>query len=75
SYTVSELNRLGYIVDIIELDAKYFTPQSRPRVFVIAVLEKVAKYCMNTDFALEPFSKWNTLTQLNPVLRTRKIQE
>lgn len=31
--TVRALSKLGYIVDIIELDAAHFTPQSRPRVF------------------------------------------
>jgi len=31
-----ELNRLGYSVDPFILDAKWFVPQSRPRLFVVA---------------------------------------
>lgn len=46
--TVSALNELGYYVDIVELDAVYFTPQSRPRVFVIAVNSSLADYFMKT---------------------------
>ena len=33
--TIQALNRLGYACDVFELDALRFTPQSRPRVFVI----------------------------------------
>jgi len=31
-----ELNQLGYFVDPFVLDAKWFVPQSRPRLFVVA---------------------------------------
>lgn len=31
------LNRLDYVVDIIELDAAHFVPQSRPRLFIVGV--------------------------------------
>ena len=34
--TVQMLNELGYVCDIIVLDAARFVPQSRPRIFVIA---------------------------------------
>jgi len=34
-----ELNALGYIVDVFMLDAKWFVPQSRPRLFVVGALE------------------------------------
>jgi DNA (cytosine-5)-methyltransferase 1 len=30
-----ELNRLGYYCDLVFVDAKWFLPQSRPRVFII----------------------------------------
>src|SRR5258706_3135775 len=33
--TIQALNRLGYVCDVFTLDALRFTPQSRPRVFVI----------------------------------------
>jgi DNA (cytosine-5)-methyltransferase 1 len=31
------LNELGYVVDAVVLDAKWFTPQSRPRLFIVGV--------------------------------------
>ena len=36
--TVAKLNSLGYVCDIIELDAARFVPQSRPRIFIVAWL-------------------------------------
>ncbi|QEL19352.1 DNA cytosine methyltransferase [Limnoglobus roseus] len=35
---VRALSKLGYWLDAFVLDASHFTPQSRPRVFIIAVL-------------------------------------
>jgi DNA (cytosine-5)-methyltransferase 1 len=34
------LNELGYAVDAFILDAKWFVPQSRPRLFVVGTLDK-----------------------------------
>jgi len=40
------LNKLGYTVDTFILDAKWFVPQSRPRLFVVASLfEKPCSKC------------------------------
>jgi DNA (cytosine-5)-methyltransferase 1 len=36
---LTALNNLGYTVDAFVLDASHFTPQSRVRLFVVAVLE------------------------------------
>lgn len=36
--TIQALNNLGYSCDIYSLDAIHFTPQSRPRIFVIGSL-------------------------------------
>jgi DNA (cytosine-5)-methyltransferase 1 len=33
------LNRLGYSVDAFVLDARLFVPQSRPRLFVVAIMD------------------------------------
>lgn len=33
--TIEALNALGYACDVFTLDAQHFTPQSRPRVFVV----------------------------------------
>ena len=38
SRIVAGLNELGYTVDVVVVDAKWFVPQSRPRVFVIGLL-------------------------------------
>jgi DNA (cytosine-5)-methyltransferase 1 len=37
------LNGLGYLVDAFMLDASYFVPQSRQRLFVVGCLERHAK--------------------------------
>jgi DNA (cytosine-5)-methyltransferase 1 len=37
------LNKLGYLVDAFMLDASYFVPQSRQRLFVVGCLERNAK--------------------------------
>lgn len=39
---VKELNRLGYSCDMLELDARRWVPQSRPRVFIVGSLSRVA---------------------------------
>ena len=36
---VAELNRLGYSVDVVTLDARRFVPQSRPRLFLVGALD------------------------------------
>ncbi len=48
---VSDLNSLGYVCDLLILDARSFTPQSRPRLFMIGTLGRVAP---NSHRAAEP---------------------
>lgn len=36
---VERLNRLGYVCDLLVLDARRFVPQSRPRLFIIGELD------------------------------------
>ena len=36
---IGELNRLGYSVDVLTLDARRFVPQSRPRLFLVGAVE------------------------------------
>ena len=38
------LNELGYVVDAFVLDARWFVPQSRPRLFVVGRLEATADH-------------------------------
>lgn len=35
SSLVKQLNNLGYVCDLLAVDASYFVPQSRPRLFII----------------------------------------
>ena len=39
---VRELNRLGYVCDLLGIDARRFVPQSRPRLFLVGVSSEVA---------------------------------
>ena len=48
---VQTLAELGYWVDVFVLDAKYFLPQSRPRVFVIGVDESIDAPFLHRDSA------------------------
>lgn len=71
--TVNLFTQLGYYVDILEVDASYFTPQSRQRVFMIAVDESIADQVMkmrNDQDALDPW--WDILFG-NSVLRSSKV--
>lgn len=73
-HTVSEFTRLGYFVDIIELDAAYFTAQSRPRVFCIAVLTDLAKLTMHTKDSNNVLDSWWSLFDKNKTLRSDKVK-
>lgn len=37
--SIMELNKLGYVCDVLTVDASWFVPQSRPRLFIIGTLE------------------------------------
>jgi DNA (cytosine-5)-methyltransferase 1 len=43
---IKALNELGYATDVLVLDAKYFVPQSRQRVFVIGMQRRLADKVM-----------------------------
>ena len=71
--TVNLFTQLGYYVDIVEIDASYFTPQSRQRVFMIAVEEKLAKETIvirDDENALDP---WWSLLNSDPIIRSSKV--
>jgi DNA (cytosine-5)-methyltransferase 1 len=74
AFTVRALNELGYLVDIIELDASYFTPQSRQRVFLVAVergLAEVAAYVKRPGVCLD---NWWSLFDREPALRSSSLE-
>jgi DNA (cytosine-5)-methyltransferase 1 len=73
--TIRLFTELGYFVDIIELDAAYFTPQSRQRVFIIAVEQQLAVNVMllkDPDAVLD--SWWAAFDQY-PMLRSKKLKK
>ncbi len=38
--TIRQLNKLGYVCDILTVDARWFVPQSRLRVFIVGITSK-----------------------------------
>lgn len=40
---IAELNSLGYVCDLLAVDARWFTPQSRPRLFIVGTGGRVAQ--------------------------------
>ena len=72
--TVSHLTELGYFVDIIELDAIDFSAQSRPRVFIIAVEEALAKEAMIIKNGDQLLDSWWADFERTPYLRSEKIK-
>ena len=47
------LNELGYWCDMLQVDARHFLPQSRPRMFVVGMLECVAERAVRRPYQLE----------------------
>lgn len=39
--SIGELNKLGYVCDVLTVDARWFVPQSRPRLFIIGTRERL----------------------------------
>jgi len=74
AFTVAVLNDLGYVVDIIELDAAYFTPQSRQRVFLIAVESELAQENMYIKEKYSFFDSWWINFHKNPKIRSSKVE-
>lgn len=73
-YTVKSLNELGYVVDLIELDAVHFTPQSRPRVFLFAARIEIADQVMRIKKEHDLLDPWWNIFDSNPQLRTGRIK-
>ena len=56
------LANLGYAIDLAVVDARWFTPQSRPRLFVMAVREDAA------------ISQWPLLSEAPSRVRPRSVR-
>lgn len=70
---VRALNDLGYRVDAVQVTAEWFTPQSRPRLFLLGVREDLAELVMTTPEAATE-GEWARAVAANPALRPRKIR-
>lgn len=73
--TVEAINALGYVVDLIELDAVYFTPQSRPRVFLFGLQQEDADSLMCLKKNPPDDMHWWQIFAKNPQLRTERIKK
>ena len=50
---VRRLGELGYWCDVIQVDARWFVPQSRPRLFIVGLREQMSEILVRPD-ALHP---------------------
>ena len=39
--SIEELNELGYVCDVLTVDASWFVPQSRPRLFIVGTCDRL----------------------------------
>ena len=51
---IKDLNSLGYVCDLLVVDARWFTPQSRPRLFIIGTRGRVAPQSLPEASCLRP---------------------
>jgi len=72
--TVKFFTKIGYFVDILELDAQDFTPQSRPRVFLIAVQNDLAPLVMKLKKKNQLLDTWWSYFDHQPELRSEKLR-
>jgi DNA (cytosine-5)-methyltransferase 1 len=72
---IGELAALGYWVDAIVLDAKWFVPQSRPRVFVFGFHESI-RHCIlpqtRNGYSQDP--EWVSAVEATRMLRPAPIR-
>lgn len=73
--TITTLSELDYYVDVIELDAALFTPQSRQRVFLIAVDKDLAPEVMKIKRKHDVIDSWWGDYDQYPELRSKKLKD
>ncbi len=71
---IRALNELGYTMDAVQITAEYFTPQSRPRLFVLGVRDDLADAAMTLPHSGAP-ERWAEAVGANPVLRPRRVRD
>lgn len=70
---VRALNDLGYRLDAVQITAEYFTPQSRPRLFVLGVRQDLAPAAMVLPESSA--DEWRRAVMSDPSIRPRPIRE
>jgi DNA (cytosine-5)-methyltransferase 1 len=70
---LSELASLGYILDLIELNAIHFIPQSRPRVFIFGVNKEISASLMIPKDDRKALSRWKMIFDGQSALRTDNV--
>ncbi len=70
---LSELASLGYALDLIELNAIHFTPQSRPRVFIFGVNKEISASLMVHKDDRTALSRWKAIINGQGVIRTDNV--
>lgn len=73
SAACQELSKMGYWIDSFTVDAKYFTPQSRPRLFIVGCLEEHLPARAIKHKSGDALSQWTQHTQHQEQLRTSKL--
>lgn len=66
---IRALNGLGYSVDVVNIDARRFVPQSRPRIFLVADLDP--QVTTTAESPLRP--EWLHAVHANADLRTHRF--
>jgi DNA (cytosine-5)-methyltransferase 1 len=72
------LSDLGYYVDAFVVDAKYFVPQSRPRLFLLGFLPELTSGSTRTDRWPSSPTSWLTApaeTSMRPDQLVRELKE
>lgn len=67
---IRALNGLGYSIDVLNIDARHFVPQSRPRLFLIGSLSDIVS--TSADHSARP--GWLAPIAQKPGLRTHRAQ-
>lgn len=69
------LSQLGYWLDAFQLDASYFVPQSRPRVFIVGLhdgaIERTELARSTDDFVLG--AGWENQIRMHPSIRPNRL--
>lgn len=69
---IRSLNGLGYSVDILNIDARHFVPQSRPRLFLVGLRDRQHQFESDgTDEVLRP--SWLDPIFDDPTLETHRM--